>query len=93
MTNLGMLESRGVPKTIKYEPGDYIKVEFKDDRSGESEWMWVIVENSDDSQRIVFGVLDSMPLVHADRLAFGQKLAISYDNIRDHRKPDEFVRL
>ena len=31
-----------------YEHGDYIKVEFKDDRTGESEWMWVMVDHADD---------------------------------------------
>lgn len=25
-----------------YQPGDYIKVEFKDDGTGESEWMWCL---------------------------------------------------
>jgi len=29
-----------------YEQGDYIKVEFKDDSTGESEWMWVMVDHA-----------------------------------------------
>lgn len=47
-----------------YQPGDHGKVEFADDSSGESEWMWVQVESSDDANRIVFGRLDSQPLLH-----------------------------
>jgi uncharacterized protein YegJ (DUF2314 family) len=72
-----------------YEPGDYIKVEFKDEQSGESEWMWVNVTGSDDRQRVVFGKLDSGPIAMTD-LHLGMELAVSYDNIRDHRKPASF---
>jgi len=38
-------------------------VEFKDEHSGESEWMWVQVDHCDEKQRIVFGTLDSQPVV------------------------------
>jgi hypothetical protein len=38
-----------------YAPGDYVKVEFRDDRSGHSEWMWVKFDRSDDTDRLVFG--------------------------------------
>ena len=72
-----------------YEPGDYIKVEFHDEQNGESEWMWVNVTGSDDRQRVVFGTLDSEPIVMTD-LRRGMELAVSYDNIRDHRKPASF---
>ena len=69
-----------------YQPGDHVKVEFKDEQPGESEWMWVKVESWDDEKRVVFGWLDSEPVVHADKFQFGQRLAVSYDNIRQHRK-------
>jgi hypothetical protein len=46
-----------------YAPGDYIKAEFRDDRSGEVEWMWVRVESNDPEKRVVFGTLDNEPLV------------------------------
>ena len=72
-----------------YEKGDYIKAEFKDDSTGESEWMWVQVESSYDSMRVVCGRLDNEPIVSAD-LSLGQQLAVSYDNIRDHRKASSF---
>lgn len=68
-----------------YQLGDHVKVEFADDTSGESEWMWVQVESSDDANRIVFGRLDSQPVLHSN-LKVGQELAVSYDNIRDHRR-------
>lgn len=68
-----------------YQPGDHIKVEFKDDRTGDSEWMWVQVDHADDAQRLVFGRLDNEPAVVAG-LRLGMNLAVSYENIREHRK-------
>lgn len=73
-----------------YEPGDYIKVDFKDDQSGESEWMWVRVESADDAKRIVFGSLDSQPVLdHSGKLKLGTQLAVSYDNVLQHKKASE----
>jgi hypothetical protein len=72
-----------------YEQGDYVKAEFCDERTGELEWMWVKVSSSDDSLRVVFGRLDSEPIVLTD-LSLGMELAVSYDNIRDHRTPVSF---
>jgi uncharacterized protein YegJ (DUF2314 family) len=68
-----------------YRPGDHVKVEFKDDGSNESEWMWVVVDRSDEQQMLVFGRLDSQPIVHTS-LRVGQELAVSYENIREHRR-------
>lgn len=70
---------------MKYERGDHVKVEFLDENSGESEWMWVEVERCDDHDRIAFGRLDSQPIVHTN-LRLGQSLAVSYDKIREHRR-------
>jgi len=72
-----------------YRPGDYIKVEFRHEQTGESEWMWVRVKSSDNEQRIVFGWLDSEPIVNTD-LRLGMELAISFDNIREHVKDSSF---
>jgi hypothetical protein len=72
-----------------YAAGDYLKVEFRDEQSGESEWMWVRVQRDDPGMRIVFGVLDSEPIVMTD-LRLGTELAVSYDNIREHRRPASF---
>jgi hypothetical protein len=72
-----------------YQAGDHVKVEFLDGRTGESEWMWVRVDSADDRQRIVFGKLDSQPIVNRD-LRLGMELAIDYDKIREHMKPEMF---
>jgi uncharacterized protein YegJ (DUF2314 family) len=69
----------------KYSSGDHVKVEFADERSGESEWMWVKVDHSDDERKIVFGRLDSQPIISTEPKV-GQELAVSYDKIRDHRR-------
>jgi hypothetical protein len=47
--------------------------------------MWLLVDHSDDEQRIVFGALDSEPVVARDTRR-GQELAVSYDLVREHRK-------
>lgn len=47
--------------------------------------MWLLVESSDDSEALVFGKLDSQPVVNID-MKLGQELAVSYDNIREHRR-------
>jgi len=63
---------------------DILKVEFTDDNTGESEWLWVVVDRCDDEQRIVYGRLDNAPIaVFLDKLRLGQELAISYDLVRD----------
>ena len=70
-----------------YEVGDYIKAEFKDKRTGEVEWMWVNVSSANSDLRVVFGQLDSQPITNSD-LRLGMELAVSYDNIREHMKPE-----
>ena len=76
-----------------YEAGDYIKVEFKDEGDPVGEWMWVRIESCDDKNRLVFGNLDNAPLLdHGGKIDLGSQLAISYDNIREHKKPWEFAR-
>jgi hypothetical protein len=70
-----------------YEEGDFIKVEFADETTGVGEWMWVRVRRCDDSQKIVFGSLDSVPVNdHDGKLKLGTELAVSFAKIRDHRK-------
>ena len=76
----------------QYEAGDYVKAEFKDEETGESEWMWVHVESSDNGRRIVFGTLDSEPVVRSDKFRLGHRIAVSYDNIRQHKKAWEFTK-
>jgi uncharacterized protein YegJ (DUF2314 family) len=71
----------------KYKKGDHVKIEVEDKEFGASEWMWMLVEDSDDEQRLVFGELDNEPIANAD-VKLGQRLAVSYDKIRDHRRFD-----
>jgi hypothetical protein len=74
-----------------YERGDYVKVEFPDETTGIGEWMWVRVQRSDDAKQLVFGVLDSEPVNDYDgKIELGNELAVSYSQIREHRKPTEF---
>lgn len=73
-----------------FKPGDYVKVVFVKESTGESEWMWVEVSSDDNANRIVFGRLDSEPVVNAD-LRRGMELAVSYDNIREHRPAATFT--
>jgi hypothetical protein len=71
-----------------YQPGDYVKVEFRDD-TGESEWMRVKVEHADDEEEVVFGQLDNEPIVNKG-LHRGMELAVSYEKIREHKKSVDF---
>jgi hypothetical protein len=73
-----------------YEPGDYVKFEFGDEGTGESEWLWLCVVWCDDTNRRMFGRLDNEPVVFAGELKLGRELAVSFDNIRDHKKPPDF---
>jgi len=73
---------------VNYHVGDHIKFEVKDEKTGASEWMWLKVERVDDASRVVFGRLDSQPVVFEKTMRLGQELAISFDNIRDHHKLD-----
>jgi uncharacterized protein YegJ (DUF2314 family) len=71
----------------RYQKGDHVKIEVINEHSGESEWMWLLVDNSDDERQIVFGRLDSEPVAATDMQA-GQSLAVSYDRIREHKRFD-----
>jgi uncharacterized protein YegJ (DUF2314 family) len=69
----------------RYLKGDHVKIEVTDEMSGDSEWMWLLVDHSDDEQQLVFGQLDSEPIVAAN-VHGGQSLAVSYERIRDHKR-------
>ena len=77
----------------KYERGDYVKVEFADEKTGIGEWMWVRVHHCDDAKQLVFGMLDNEPVNEYDRkIELGSGLAISYSRVKEHRKPTEFTK-
>ncbi len=74
-----------------YERGDCVKVEFPDETTGIGEWMWMIVDHCDDEKRLVFGTLDNEPVNGYDcKIELRSELAVSYENIRDHRKAADF---
>ncbi|MCI0352205.1 MAG: DUF2314 domain-containing protein [Acidobacteriales bacterium] len=72
-----------------YESGDYVKVEFTDHASGESEWMWMILDSWDCEARVLFGTLDNQPILTPE-LKLGEKLAVSFDKVVAHRKASSF---
>lgn len=76
----------------KYAAGDYVKVEFKDETTGESEWMWVEVRHCDDEKGLLFGRLDNAPVVHSAKLRLGSEIAVSYDKVREQRRSSEFMK-
>lgn len=77
----------------RYEEGDFIKAEFPDEVTGVGEWMWVRVHHFDDEKRLVFGILDSIPLNdYGNKLKRGSEVAISYSQIREHKKFSEFTK-
>lgn len=74
----------------RYEPGDFVKVEFPDD-AGIGEWMWVRVDGCDDGRGLVFGRLDNEPLNdYAGKVKQGSRLVVSYTQIRQHKAAFEF---
>lgn len=75
-----------------YERGDFVKVEFAGEGGMPGEWMWVRVSRCDDEKQVVFGTLDSEPLNdYGGKIALGSELAVSFSQLREHRKPAEFT--
>lgn len=75
---------------MTFVAGDYVKFEIKNDATGESEWMWLKVDHCDESKRLVFGRLDNEPVISATDLNLGQHMAVSFDNVRDHKRSSDF---
>ena len=50
----------------------------------------MIVDHTDDKKRLVYGVLDKPVNDYAGKVKLGSQLAVSYDNIREHKKAAEF---
>lgn len=73
----------------QFRRGDFVKFEAANEATGEREWMWLRVDDSDDARRLVFGKLDSEPIA-VTNMRLGMELAISYDNVRDHRTAVSF---
>jgi hypothetical protein len=50
------------------------------------------VDHCDDEKQLVFGTLDNEPVNdYAKKVTLGSELAVSYDNVREHRKAREFT--
>jgi hypothetical protein len=62
---------------MTFLPGDYVKFEAKNEATGESEWMWLRVDSCDESNKLVFGLLDSRPVVFPSDLRLGQRMAVT----------------
>ena len=60
----------------RFQPGDYVKAEFQDETTGESERMWVLVVSCDDGAGVLFGRLDNEPVVGTG-LHVGDEVAVS----------------
>jgi len=73
----------------RFQPGDYVKAEFKDDVTGESERMWVLVHSCDNEAGVLFGRLDNEPLLDTF-LHVGDEIAVRYDKVVERRKVSEF---
>jgi len=69
----------------RFKAGDHVKVEFRAEGTPEAEIMWVEVDYSDDERQLIFGRLDNQPIVDTVR-HLRQKLAVSYDSVREHRR-------
>jgi hypothetical protein len=67
-----------------YKPGEYLKVEITDEITHESEWLWVEISLDDPANRLVFGTIDNEPIA-SPGIRRGMEVAVSYDNIREHR--------
>jgi len=75
----------------RFQPGDYVKAEFKDEGSGESARMWVVVDSCDDDAGVLFGRLDNEPLLD-NALRVGDEIAVGYDKVLEHRKASDFQK-
>ena len=72
-----------------YRAGDYVKVEVVNEVTRELEWLWLEISGDDPAQRLVFGRIDNEPVANPD-ICREMELAVSYDNIRDHRSAASF---
>jgi hypothetical protein len=72
-----------------YKAGDHVKIEITSERTCESEWLWLEISRDDPESRLVFGKIDNDPIANLD-IHRGMELAVSYDNIREHRTVESF---
>jgi len=87
----GFTGARRRPHMPRFQPGDSVKAEFKDETSGESEWMWVVVDSCDDDAGVLFGRLDNEPVVGTGPHVCDE-LAVGYEKVVEHMKAKDFER-
>jgi hypothetical protein len=86
-------DSCEIRRTPVYERGDFVKIEFPDEATGIGEWMWIRITRCEEAKQIVFGILDNTPVNdYGGKLRLGSELAVRYSQIREHRKPEEFMK-
>jgi DNA mismatch endonuclease (patch repair protein) len=88
---LELRRSRKEVRMPRFQQGDYVKAGSKDEGTGESERMWVLVDSCDDEAGVLFGRLDNEPVVGTG-LRVGDVLAVGYGKVVEHRKAKEFQK-
>src|SRR5216684_4241277 len=80
------------PTMPTYERGDYMKIEFQDETTVIGEWMWVRVHHCDDEKQLVFGTLGNQLVNdYGGKVELGSELAVSYSQIREHKRASDFT--
>ncbi len=80
------------PTMPTYQRGDYVKVEVQDETTVIGEWMWVRVHHCDDEKQLVFGTLGNQLVNdYGGKVELGSELAVSYSQIREHKKASDFT--
>jgi len=76
----------GTNAATRYHHGDYLRVELLSGVADSSMSIWMYVDHCDDKHAIVFGTIDSEPSEWlGDAVRSGEKLAVSYRQVREHR--------
>jgi hypothetical protein len=80
------------PRLPTYQRGDYVKVEFQDETTVIGESMWVRVHHCDDEKQLIFGTLGNQLVNdYGGKVELGSELAVSYSQIREHKKASDFT--
>ena len=74
-----------MPADRAQTPIAIVKAEFRDEATGESEWMWVVVDSCDDGEGVIFGRLDNEPLLGTG-LRLGDELPVGCERVVEHKK-------
>lgn len=75
----------------RYKNGDHVKVEVGGASPSDlPEWIWMLVDSSDDDRQLVFGRLDNQSIAGLG-LKRGQELVVRYDKVVDHRRFEKSI--